>query len=166
MELTIPGFLPDFGSAVHPMGAGSPFFSSLPLEDHGLEWIHSPAPLAHPLDDGTAVLLERDLRDAKASLGADGDAWGKLMQPFVERWIEFAPEVLRPVCSIPKHPWLMARFGMNALRSARTIVRSFQSARTRALFAALAPHAFLSLDDSLGGTFVMMLDVLPHVIYS
>src|SRR6202022_3759426 len=74
MELTIPGFLHDFGSAVHPMGAGSPCFSSLPLEDHGLEWIHSPAPLAHPLDDGTAVLLERDLEDAKVSLGADGDA--------------------------------------------------------------------------------------------
>src|SRR5258708_30097319 len=59
MELTLPGFLHDFGSAVHPMGAGSPFFSSLPLEDHGLGWIHSPAPLAHPLDDGTAVRPER-----------------------------------------------------------------------------------------------------------
>src|SRR5260370_3304523 len=105
------------------MGAGSPFFSSVPLEDHGLEWIHSPAPLAHPLDNGAAVVLERDLRDAKTSLGVDGDAWGKLMQPFVERWSEFAPEVLRPVCSVPKHPWLMARFGMNALLSAGTIVR-------------------------------------------
>src|ERR1700687_139883 len=132
LELTLPGFLHDFGSAVHPMAVGSPFFSSLPLEHHGLEWIHSPAPLAHPLDDGTAVLLERNLRDAKTSLGVDGYAWGKLMQPFVERWSEFAPEVLRPVCSIPKHPWLMARFGMDALRSARTIVRRFQSERTRA----------------------------------
>src|ERR1700723_4567285 len=129
MELTLPGFLHDFGSAVHPMGAGSPFFSSLPLDHHGLEWIHSPAPLAHPLDDGTAVVLERDLGDARTSLGADGNAWGKLMRPFVERWREFAPDVLRPVCSIPKHPWLMARFGMNALRSARTIVRRFQSER-------------------------------------
>src|SRR5258708_13817603 len=127
MELTLPGFLHDFGSAVHPMGAGWPFFSSLPLEDHGLEWVHSPTPLAHPLDDGTAVLLEHDLGDAKTSLGADGDAWGKLLQPFVEHWSEFAPEVFRPVCSIPKHPWLMARFGMNALLSARPIVRRFQS---------------------------------------
>src|ERR1700691_3260011 len=72
MELTLPGFLHDFGSAVHPMGAGSPFFSSLPLAEHGLEWIHSPAPLAHPLDDGTAVVLERDLKDPEACLGADG----------------------------------------------------------------------------------------------
>ncbi len=79
-------FLHDFGSAVYPLGAGSPFFSSLPLRDHGLEWIYSPAPLAHPLDDGTAVMLERNCQTPTASLGVDGDAWGKLMQPFVERW--------------------------------------------------------------------------------
>ena len=72
LELTLPGFLHDFGSAVHPLGAGSPFFSSLPLRDHGLEWIHSPAALAHPLDDGTVVMLERDLADDQASLGVDG----------------------------------------------------------------------------------------------
>src|SRR5215469_7936321 len=69
MELTLPGFLHDFGSAVHPLAAGSPFFSSLPLHDYGLEWIHSPAPLAHPLDDGSAVILERELTDAGAALG-------------------------------------------------------------------------------------------------
>ncbi len=99
LELTLPGFKHDFGSAVHPLGAGSPFFSSLPLRDHGLEWIHSPAPLAHPLDDGTAVVLERDLVDAKSALGIDGAAWVSLMQPFVEQWSKFAPEVLRPVLS-------------------------------------------------------------------
>jgi phytoene dehydrogenase-like protein len=164
IELTLPGFLHDFGSAVHPMGAGSPFFSSLPLENHGLEWIHSPAPLAHPLDDGTSVLLERNLDDAKTSLGADGNAWGKLMQPFVEHWGEFAPEVLRPVLCIPKHPWLMARFGVNALLSARTIVRRFQSERTRALFAGLAAHSFLSLDEPLSGAFGMLMAVPAHAV--
>src|SRR5579864_7311234 len=82
LELTLPGFLHDFGSAVHPLGAGSPFFSSLPLRDYGLEWIHSPAPLAHPLDDGTAVVLERDLKAAQAALGEDGKAWRDLMRPF------------------------------------------------------------------------------------
>src|SRR5437660_1930514 len=71
LELTLPGFLHDFGSAVYPLGVGSPFFSSLPLGEHGLEWIHSPAPLAHPLDDGTAIVLERDLGDAKGVFGAD-----------------------------------------------------------------------------------------------
>src|SRR5271167_4425082 len=97
LELTLPGFLHDFGSAVHPWVVGSPFFSTLPLADYGLQWIHSPAPLAHPLDDGTAVILERDLHDAAAVLGSDGVAWRNLMAPFVERWSEFAPEVLRPV---------------------------------------------------------------------
>jgi|ERR1700677_406477 phytoene dehydrogenase-like protein len=164
MELTLPGFLHDFGSAVHPLAAGSPFFSSLPLQDHGLEWIHSPAPLAHPLDDGTAVILERDLEDAKASLGADGKAWGRLMQPFVENWHKFAPDVLRPVPTIPKHPWLMARFGANALFSAKTIARRFHSERTRALFAGLAAHSFLSLNEPLSGAFGMLMAVPAHAV--
>src|SRR5437660_3405340 len=109
MELTQPGFVHDFGSAVYPLGVGSPFFSSLPLEKHGLEWIHSPAPLVHPLDNGRAVVLERDLESATAHLGSDGNSWRGLVQPFVEHWRELAAEVLRPVLAIPKHPWLMAR---------------------------------------------------------
>jgi phytoene dehydrogenase-like protein len=110
MELTLPGFHHDFGSAVHPLGVGSPFFSSLPLRDHGLDWIHSPAAVAHPLDDGTAVTLERNLDNVKTSLGVDGATWQRLMRPFVEHWSGFAQDVLGPVVSIPKHPWLMARF--------------------------------------------------------
>ncbi len=130
LELTLPGFQHDFGSAVFPLGAGSPFFSSLPLIDHGLEWIHSPAALAHPLDDGTAVMLERDLKETTGSLGIDGPAWDGLMRPFVERWSDFAPEILRPVSFAPRHPWLTARFGMVALRSAQSIARRFRSQRT------------------------------------
>jgi phytoene dehydrogenase-like protein len=164
MELTLPGFLHDFGSAVHPLGAGSPFFSSLPLRDHGLDWIHSPAPLAHPLDDGTAVMLEGSLAEAKTSLGVDGEAWRKLMHPFVERWTEFAPEVLRPVPSIPKHPWLMARFGLSALLSARAVARHFRSERTRALFAGLAAHSFLGLHEPLSGAFGMLMAVSAHAV--
>src|SRR5437868_2694857 len=123
LELTLPGFLHNFGSAVHPLGAGSPFFSSLPLREHGLEWIHSPTPLAHPLDDGTVVVLERDLPDTEVALGADGEAWVNLMRPFVEQWADFAQEVLRPALNFPRHPLLMARFGMTALLPARTIAR-------------------------------------------
>ena len=81
LPLTLPGFLHDFGSAVHPLAAGSPFFSSLPLGDHGLEWIHGDAPVAHPLDDGSAVVLERDLDETERALGADGKSWRGLMQP-------------------------------------------------------------------------------------
>jgi phytoene dehydrogenase-like protein len=164
LELTLPGFLHDFGSAVYPLGAGSPFFSSLPLFDYGLQWIHSPAPAAHPFDDGTAVVLERDLADAKSSLAEDGEAWVKLVQPFVEHWQEFASDVLRPVPSVPKHPWLMAHFGTKALLSARAIANRFRSERTRALFAGLAAHSCLGLDESLSGAFGMLMAIPAHAV--
>jgi phytoene dehydrogenase-like protein len=164
LELTLPGFQHDFGSAIYPLGAGSPFFSSLSLSGYGLDWIHSPAVLAHPLDDGTAVMLERDLREATRSLGADGAAWGKLMRPFVERWSEFAPEILRPVSFMPRHPLLMARFGMVGLRSAEAVARRFRGERTRALFAGLAAHSFLSLDEPLSAAFAILMAVPAHVV--
>jgi phytoene dehydrogenase-like protein len=154
----------DFGSAVYPLGAGSPFFSSLPLHRYGLEWVHSPAPLAHPLDDGTAVLLERDLETAAAKLGVDGDAWRALMEPVVKHWWDFAPEVLRPVLSIPRHPWLLARFGMNALLSAETVAKRFKSERTRALFAGLAAHSFLALDEPLSSAFALLMAGPAHAV--
>ncbi len=160
----MPGFRHDFGSAIYPLGASSPFFSSLPLAHHGLQWIHSPAPLAHPLDDGTAVLLERDLGEARDSLGDDGPAWEKLMRPFVEEWSEFAPDVLRPVPFIPRHPWLMARFGVLALQSAEAVARRFRSPRTRALFAGLAAHSFLSLDEPLSAAFAILMAVPAHAV--
>jgi phytoene dehydrogenase-like protein len=146
------------------MAVGSPFFSSLPLHDYGLEWIHSPAPLAHPLDDGTAVILERDLDDARIALGEDGRAWLNLVQPFVEHWRQFAPEVLRPVPSIPKHPFLLARFGVNALLSAKAIAHRFRSQRTRALFGGLAAHSFLALDEPLSAAFGMLMAIPAHAV--
>lgn len=164
LELTLSGFRHDFGSAIYPMGAASPFFSSLPLSDHGLEWIHSPAALAHPLDDGTAVMLERDLAATTRALGVDGGAWEKLMRPFVERWPELAAEVLRPVSLVPRHPFLMARFGMVGLRSAEAVARRFGEPRTRALFAGLAAHSFLSLDEPLSAAFAMLMAVPAHVV--
>ena len=164
LELTLPGFRHDFGSAVYPLGAGSPFFSSLPLMDHGLEWIHSPAALAHPLDDGTAVMLERDLDQSGDSLGIDGPVWDKLMRPFVERWTEFAPEILRPLPFIPRHPWLMTLFGMVALQPARVVARRFRNHRTRALFAGLAAHSFLSLDEPLSTAFAILLAVPAYAV--
>ena len=164
IELTLPGFQHDFGSAVYPLGAGSPFFSSLPLTEYGLQWIHSPAPVAHPFDDGTAIVLERDLTDAKSSLGEDGKAWVDLVRPFVERWPEFASDMLGPVTRIPKHPFLMARFGMNALRSARSVATRFRNERTRALFAGLAAHSFLGLDEALSGAFGLSLAIPAHAV--
>jgi len=164
MELTLPGHVHDFGSAVYPLGVGSPFFSSLPLGDFGLEWIHSPAPLAHPLDDGTAVMLESDLSSTQASLGVDGKVWQRLVQPFADRWTEIAPDLLRPVTSLPRHPWLTAAFGMKAILPAKAIARKFQSERTCALWAGLAAHSFLSLDEWLSAAPGLLLAVLAHAV--
>jgi phytoene dehydrogenase-like protein len=165
LELTLPGFRHDFGSAVHPMAVGSPFFSSLPLAEYGLEWIHSPCPLAHPFDDGTAITLERDLRDAEAVLGEDGRAWRRLVGPFAEHWRELAPEVLRPVSVFTRHPFLLTRLGMVSLPSANRAAKLFfRSERTRALFAGLAAHSCLSLNEPLSGAFGILLGVTAHAV--
>jgi phytoene dehydrogenase-like protein len=165
LELTLPGFLHDFGSAVHPLAVGSPFFSSLPLKDHGLEWIHSPAALAHPFDDGTAVTLERDLRHIDPALGEDVKAWRNLMAPFAEHWSELALGILRPLPSLPRHPWLLAKFGLRALPSARTLAGSvFRGARAKAVFAGLAAHSVLSLDETSSSAAAMMLGAALHSV--
>jgi len=165
MELTLPSFYHDFGSAVHPMAAGSPFFTSLPLQDHGLEWIHSPAPLAHPLDDGTAVLLERSFDDAQTELREDGAAWRSLMEPFASRWAEFADDILRPLPSWPRRPSLLARFAVDALASASTVARRrFHAGRTRALFSGLSAHSVMPLDQSLSASFGIVLGGAAHAV--
>jgi phytoene dehydrogenase-like protein len=164
LELTLPGFHHDFGSAVHPLAAGSPFFSSLPLQRHGLEWIHSPAPLAHPFDDGTAITLERDFRDAASQLGADAKMWRRLFQPLASHWRVLASEVLRPVHLLTKHPLLMARFGLLAFAPATMVARMFRSARTKALFAGLAAHSFLSLTEPLSSAFAVLLGAAAHAV--
>jgi phytoene dehydrogenase-like protein len=165
LELTLPGFLHDFGSAVYPFAAGSPFFSTLPLSNHGLEWIHSPCPLAHPFDDGTAITLERDLHDAETLLGDDGRAWRRLMQPFVEKWSDLSSEVLQPIHLLSRHPLLLARFGLVAFPPAKMLARIwFRRERTRALFAGLAAHSFLSLDEPLSGAFGVLLGAAAHAV--
>ena len=165
MELTLPGFHHDFGSAVHPMAVGSPFFSSLPLENYGLEWIYSPATLAHPLDDGSAVTLDRNLTLAESALGEDGPAWRRLMQPFATHWPQLAEDILRPAIAIPKHPFLLARFGLNALLPATTVAhRHFRTESVRALFAGLAAHSFLRLDQPLSASFGLVLGAVAHAV--
>jgi phytoene dehydrogenase-like protein len=165
LELTLPGFLHDFGSAVHPLAVGSPFFSSLPLSNYGLAWIHSPCPLAHPFDDGTAITLERDLGEAAIALGRDGKNWRRLMQPFAERWADLSTEVLRPIHILSRHPFLLARFGLVAFPPASLLGRTlFRNERTRALFAGLAAHSFLGLDELLSAAFGVLLGAAAHAV--
>ena len=165
LPLTLPGFLHDFGSAVHPMAAGSPFFATLPLEQHGLRWIHSPAALAHPFDDGTAILLRREMEPTLNHLREDRVRWGDLFQGFAEQWPALAEEILGPVLHLPRHPLLLARFGLKALQPARFFAENqFHNARTRAVFAGLAAHSFLSLDSPASAAFGLTLAIALHAV--
>lgn len=165
LPLTLPGFLHDFGSSVYPFAAGSPFFSSLSLHEYGLEWLHSPAPLAHPFDDGTALVLERTIEDTCSTLGSDGPAWRDLVEPFADRWIEFAADVLRPLLSFPKHPLLMSSFARHGIMSASSLAeRLFSQDRTRALIAGVAAHSFLSLHEPFSAAFGILLGAAAHAI--
>ena len=169
LELTLPGFLHDFGSAVHPMAAGSPFFQSLPLEKYGFEWIYSPTPLAHPFPDGTAATLEQSVSHQATTLGEDGPAWKRLFEPLAAQWPNIRDAILRPFtpfsAPIWKHPLLMARFGIPALLPATTLARTlFKGERARGLFSGLAAHSFLSLDAPLSASFGLVLGTVGHAV--
>src|SRR5262249_54316041 len=130
----------------------------------GLEWIHSPAPLVHPLDDGTAVVLEQNLDSTKTALAEDGNTWRDLMLPFVDGWQDLAQEILGSPVSIPRHPLLLARFGVHALFPATMIAKRFKNARTRALFAGMAAHSFLRLNEPLSGGVGMLMAIAAHAV--
>ena len=161
-ELTLPGFIHDVCSAVQPLALSSPFFRQLELHRHGLEWIHPEIPLAHPFGDGEALCLHRSLEATADALGPDGRAYREMLQPFVENHERLLSDVLKPL-PIPEHPILMARFGLQALRSARNLAEAkFRSARVRALFAGLAAHAMIPLDQAATAAFGILLAVLAH----
>ena len=164
-ELTLPGFVHDVCSAFHPLGAGSAVFRSLPLGDHGLEFVHAPAPLAHALDGGAAVLLERSLDVTAASLGRDAAAYRELIAPFVGRWSELERDLLRPLVRVPRSPVLAARFGLHALRPARGLAESkFESERARALLAGVSAHSFLPLERAGSAAVGLGLLTLGHAV--
>lgn len=164
-ELTLPGFIHDVCSAVHPLGAASPFFTQLPLQKYGLEFVYSPAALAHPFDDGTALLLERDLDRTAERLGRDRASYKKLFTPLVESWNAVAPDLLGPIGLMPRHPFAMARFGLSAIRPAKSFAAAkFREDKTRAMFAGLAGHSFLSLDQAGTTAFGLVLGILAHAV--
>jgi phytoene dehydrogenase-like protein len=162
-ELTLPGFRHDVCSAVHPLAIASPFFKTLPLAEHGLEWIHSPASVAHPFDDGTAAILHRSIRDTCATLGPDARAYEKLFSAFVGNAEKLVPEILAPPIHVPRHPFLLMRFGIQALQSAQGLAaRRFDDNRARGLFTGIAAHANMPLDKSPTAAFGLLLGLLGH----
>jgi phytoene dehydrogenase-like protein len=163
-DLTLPGFIHDICSTVHPLGVASPFFRSLPLEKHGLEWIYPPAAVAHPFDDGTAATLETSIEKTGETFGnaADAAAYRKLMQPMVDDWEKLVPDLLAPL-RLPRHPVAYARFGLRAMRSAEGLVKSrFEGERARAIFAGIAAHSMLPLDRLFTASFGLVLGIAGH----
>ena len=163
-ELTLPGFRHDICSAIHPLGMGSPFFKQLPLADYGLEWIQPDLPVAHPLDDGTAVYAHQSLEGTMEQLGRDGRAYGRLLAPLIANWDKIAHEFLGPLRP-PRHPFVMAQFGARALLPAVTEAKMlFRTERARALFMGMAAHAIMPLEWSATAAFGLMLGTLAHAV--
>lgn len=163
-ELTLPGVTHDVCAAVHPLAVSSPLFRALPLDRHGLEWIHSPAPLAHPFDDGPAAVLERSVDATAEGLERDGPAWRRLLGPFVRDWPRLAADILAPL-RLPRHPIRLARFGLQGLRSAEGLVRSrFSSEAARVLIAGNAAHSMVTLDRRPTAAFGLTLVAAGHAV--
>ena len=163
-ELTLPGFVHDVCSAIHPLAAGSPFFSTLPLSEHGLEWVYPDASVAHPLDDGTAVMLEGSVEATAETLGRDGGPYRRLFGPLVNDWGRLTEALLGPLRP-PRHPVALARFGLRAVRSARGIAEGrFKEERARALFAGLSAHSFLPLERFPSSAFGLVLGTAGHAV--
>jgi phytoene dehydrogenase-like protein len=160
-ELTLPGFVHDVCSAIHPLAAGSPFFKTLPLADHGLEFIYPEIAAAHPFDDGRAAVLTRSLADTARQLGADEPAYLKLIGPLVKSWPQLAPDVLGPL-RIPARPLALAAFGLKALTSATFLANRFQTAAARGLWAGMAAHSIQPLSNLATSAIGLVLMAVGH----
>lgn len=163
-ELTLPGFLHDVCSAAHPLATVSPFFRSLPLGDLGLRWVHPDAPLAHPLDDGTAAVLERSLEETADGLGRDGPPWRRMFGPLVRDGQDLVEEVLGPPIHAPRHPVALARFGGRGALPSVALARRFTTDGARALFGGMAAHSVLPLSRFPTGAVALFFGLLGHLV--
>ena len=161
-ELTRPGFKHDVCSAIHPLAVASPFFRSIELERFGVEWVHPRLPLTHPLADGDVAVLERSVPATACRLGRDAAAYTGLVDPLVAKIEPLLADILKPL-RLPSHPWLMARFGVQGLRSCRDLVeRGFAGHRARALIAGCGAHSTVPLDRLGTAAFALTLLLAGH----
>ncbi len=162
VPLTLPGFLHDPCSTVHPLGAASPFFREFDLESHGLTWVHSPAALAHVREDGSVLTLEHSIDETAAQLGPDARSYRTLFEPFVRRFDELVEMLLGPP-RLPSAPLLLARFGWSALRSMQLLARTrFEDPRAGALLGGIAAHGTVRLDAAASAAFALVLGSAGH----
>ncbi len=163
--LTLPGFVHDTCSAIHPLAVASPFFREMPLAEHGVEWIYPPAAFAHPLDDGTAVVVERDVAVTASNLGPDGAAYQRLIGPYVRDFTPLTDETLGPLRLPPRHPFALARFGALAVLPAATLTKiAFRGKRARAMFAGVAAHSMLPLEAPVSAAYALVLATSAHAV--
>lgn len=163
-ELTLPGFKHDVGSSIHPLGIGSPYLSTLPLAEHGLEWVHPDIPFAHPFLDGTALAAYRDIEQTAAQMDKDRLSYLSLFQSLSEGWDKISPDLLGPL-GIPQHPAPFISFGLRAGLSSKTLANIyFQQEKTRAFFYGAAAHSTLPLTKLASASFGLVLFVLAHKI--
>lgn len=162
-EVTLPGFVHDICSAVHPLALASPFLSSQPLAAHGLEILQPQVPLAHPLDGGRAAVLEMSVSQTSSHLGRDAEAYVDLMAPLVRTYRQLVEQFLGPLRP-PRHPIAAARFGVHAIRSAKGLASLFEADPARALIAGVAAHSIMPLDRLATGGFGLILGILGHAV--
>jgi len=163
-ELTLPGLLHDDCSAVHTMAAASPFLNSLNLEQHGLIWRHAEVAAAHPLDNGHAGVLWRSVSDTATGLGADGAAWARLFGPLSARFDSLATDLFRPIVHVPRHPVMLAGFGLSAVAPASILARRWASEEAQALFGGVAAHAMYPLTRPLSSAIGLTLIAAGHAV--
>ncbi len=164
-ELTRPGFVHDVCSAIHPLAVASPYFRQLPLAEHGLDWIQPDLPLAHPLADGTAAVVCQSVSETAEGLDPDEKPYGRLLSPMVAHWETIAAELLQPLLHWPRHPLHLAAFGWRGLQSAAGLARRhFATEPARALFAGMAAHSFLPLEEIPSAAFGLVLGMMAHAV--
>jgi phytoene dehydrogenase-like protein len=161
-ELTKPGCVHDVCSAIHPLAIASPAMRSLPLAEHGVEWIHPDVPLAHPLDGGRAAVLERSVEATAAGFGSDGRAYRRLVGPFVRAGDKLVEALMSPIDLPPRHPWWLARYGITGIQPATRVVRRFDTDEPAALISGMAAHSMLSLQSPATAGFGLFLGMLAH----
>lgn len=158
-----PGTVTDLGAAVLPFAIASPLLSRLPLERHGLTWVHPQTPLAHPLPDGPAALLHRDLAETAGELGRDARAWRAVHGSAVRRWEQLVDGTLGPLLRVPEHPLTLASFGLRGAWPASALARTaFRDEPARALFAGSAAHGVLPLTRPLTAAFGVLFGAAGH----
>lgn len=160
-QLTLPGFTHDVCSAIHPLAAASPYFNTLPLAAHGLEYIYPDINAAHPFDNGTAALLKGAVNETAALLGDDEQAYLKLVQPLVNNWPTVLPDILAPL-HFPEHPLAMADFGLKAITSATHLAKRFKTPEAKGLLAGMAAHSMQPLSNLTTSAIALVLMAAGH----